>query len=126
MDNATEKAVVAYAVDQAAHVQHRTSDELRKAGIFVSGSGLRSTWVRHNLENKKIRLKELGEKVASYGIILTVAQVAALEKKKHDHEPFGEIETVHLGYPGGLRTHSTSATCKVWNVSPANLCRYIQ
>jgi len=126
VDNATEKAVIAYAVDQAAHVQHRTSDELRKTGIFVSGSGLRSTSVHHNLENKKTRLKELGKKVANDGIILTVVQVTALVKKKHDGEPFGEIETVHLGYLGGLRTHSTSATCKVWSVSPANLCRYIQ
>ncbi len=83
--------------DQPAHGQHRTSNELRKAGVFVSGSGVRSIWVRHNLENFKKRLKALEEKVASEGIILSDAQVAALEKKKHDDEACGEIEKAHPG-----------------------------
>src|SRR5690554_6896196 len=50
VDDATEQAVVAYAVEQPAHDQHRTSNELRKSGVFISGSGVRSVWVRHNLE----------------------------------------------------------------------------
>ena len=79
VDEETELAVKAYAVDQPAHGQQRTSNELRKKGIFVSGSGVRSIWVRHNLENFKKRLKALEEKVASEGIILTDAQVAAFE-----------------------------------------------
>ena len=61
---ATELAVLAYAIEQPVHGQHRTSNELRKMGIFVSGSGVRSIWVRHNLENFKKRLKALEEKVA--------------------------------------------------------------
>ena len=44
VDAATEQAVVAYAIDQPAHGQHRTSNELRKQGIFISGSGVRSVW----------------------------------------------------------------------------------
>lgn len=55
-------------------------------------------WVRHNLENFKKRLKALEEKVAKDGIILSDAQVAALEKKKYDDEACGEIETSHPGY----------------------------
>ena len=55
-DVATEQAVVAYAVDQPAHGQHRTSNELRKQGVFISGSGVRSIWLRNNLENVKKRL----------------------------------------------------------------------
>ena len=47
VDETTELAVVAYAVDQPAHGQHRTSNELRKSGVFVSGSGVRSIWIRH-------------------------------------------------------------------------------
>lgn len=43
-------------------------------------------------------------KVASEGIILTEAQVAALEKKKQDDEACGEIETVHPGYLGSQDT----------------------
>jgi len=104
VDNATEQAVIAHAVEQPAHGQHRTSNELRKAGVFVSGSGVRSIWLRHNLENFKKRLKALKEKVANEGVILSDAQVAALEKKKYDDEACGEIETAHPGYLGSLDT----------------------
>ena len=103
-DEATEKAVVAYATDQPAHGQHRTSNELRKQGIFISGSGVRSIWVRHNLENFKKRLFALEAKAANDGLILTESQVAALEKKKHDDEACGEIETLHPGYLGSQDT----------------------
>lgn len=50
-DEATERAVVEYAVEFPAHGQHRTSNELRKKGVFISGSGVRSIWQRHDLEN---------------------------------------------------------------------------
>lgn len=100
VDETTEKSVMDYAVAQPAHGQHRTSNELRKQGVFVSGSGVRSIWLRHDLENFKKRLKALEDKVATGGIILSDAQVAALEKKKHDDEACGEIETVH---PGSIR-----------------------
>ena len=104
VDEAIEQAVIAYAIEQPAHGQHRTSNELRKQGVFVSGSGVRSIWLRHNLENFKKRLKALEDKVANDGIILSDAQVAALEKKKHDDEACGEIETVHPGYLGSQDT----------------------
>jgi hypothetical protein len=104
VDVATEQAVVAYAVDQPAHGQHRTSNELRKQGVFISGSGVRSIWLRNNLENFKKRLKALEEKAANDGFILTDAQVAALEKKKHDDEACGEIEAAHPGYLGSQDT----------------------
>jgi transposase len=104
VDETTEKAVVEYAVDFPAYGQHRASNELRKKGVFISGSGVRSIWVRHNLENFKKRLKALEEKVANDGIILTDSQVAALEKKKHDDEACGEIETAHPGYLGSQDT----------------------
>ncbi len=38
VDEATEQAVIAYAVDLLVHGQTRTSNELRKKGIFVSGT----------------------------------------------------------------------------------------
>ncbi|MDP8051394.1 IS481 family transposase [Pasteurella atlantica] len=104
VDEATEQAVITYAIEQPAHGQHRTSNELRKKGIFVSGSGVRSIWLRHNLENFKKRLKALEEKVANEGIILTDSQIAALEKKKQDDEACGEIETAHPGYLGSQDT----------------------
>jgi len=104
VDETTEQAVVNHAIEQPAHGQQRTSNELRKLGIFVSGSGVRSIWLRHNLENFKKRLKALEVKVNSDGIILSDAQVAALEKKKQDDEACGEIETAHPGYLGSQDT----------------------
>lgn len=100
VDEAIEQAVISYAIEYPAYGQHRTSNELRKQGIFVSGSGVRSIWLRHRLENFKKRLKALEDKVANEGIILNGQQIAALEKKKHDDEASGEIETAHPGYLG--------------------------
>jgi hypothetical protein len=71
---------------------------------FVSGSGVRSIWLRNGLENFKKRFKALEEKVSSDGIILTESQVITLEKKKHDYEACGEIFTVHPGYLGSQDT----------------------
>lgn len=104
VDEAVEKAVTEYAIEFPAHGQHRASNELRKRGTFVSGSGVRSVWVRHNLANFKSRLKALEAKVAEDGIILTESQVVALERKKHDDEACGEIETAHPGYLGSQDT----------------------
>ena len=104
VDEVTEQAVIKYAVDYPAHGQHRTSNELRKQGVFVSGSGVRSIWLRHGLENFKKRLKALEDKVANEGIILADSQIAALEKKKNDDEACGEIETAHPGYLGSQDT----------------------
>ncbi|HEY6528395.1 MAG TPA: IS481 family transposase [Cellvibrionaceae bacterium] len=104
VDDAIEKAVLDYAVAQPAHGQHRTSNELRKQGVFVSGSGVRSIWLRQGLESFKKRLRALEDKVAREGILLSESQVAALERKKMDDEASGEIETHHPGYLGSQDT----------------------
>lgn len=104
VDEATERAVLQYATDYPAYGQARTSNELRKIGVFVSPSGVRSIWLRHNLQCFKLRLRALEELVAREGTILTEAQVAALEKKKHDDEVAGEIDTAHPGYLGSQDT----------------------
>ena len=104
VDPTIEKAVLDYALEQPAHGQHRTSNELRKTGVFVSGSGVRSIWLRHGVESFKKRLQALEEKVAKEGILLTDSQIAALERKKIDDEASGEIETHHPGYLGSQDT----------------------
>lgn len=104
VEDATEQVVKAYAIEYPAHGQHRTSNELRKQGVFVSGSGVRSIWLRHGLENFKKRLKALEIKVATEGIPLNDVQIAALEKKQQDDEVCGEIETAHPGYLGSQDT----------------------
>ena len=100
-----EEAVVAYAIDFPAHGQVRASNELRKRGVFISPTGVRSVWLRHELANFRSRLKVLEAKMAAEeGLVLTEAQVQALEKKKLDEENHGEIETAHPGYLGSQDT----------------------
>jgi hypothetical protein len=104
VDEATESAVIAHAIDQPAHGQVRASNELRKCGVFISPSGVRSVWLRHNLACFKDRLRALEEKMAKENLILTESQVQALEKKKQDDLVSGEIETAHPGYLGSQDT----------------------
>lgn len=104
VDENTESAVVAYAVEEPAHGQVRASNELRKRGVFISPSGVRSVWLRHNLECFKKRLARLEEKMAKENLILTESQVQALERKKKDDAVHGEIETFHPGYLGSQDT----------------------
>jgi transposase len=104
VDEATESAVVAYAVEQPAHGQVRASNELRKKGVFISPSGIRSVWLRNQLSCFKDRLRALEEKMAKENMILTESQVQALEKKKDDDLVSGEIETAHPGYLGSQDT----------------------
>ena len=104
MDSAVEEAVLAYAVENPAAGQVRVSNELRKKGIFVSPSGVRSVWLRHGLHTFRLRLSALEKKVAEQGILLTEAQIAALERKREEQQECGEIETAHPGYLGSQDT----------------------
>ncbi len=100
-----EDVVVAYAVEQPAYGQQRASNELRKKGTVVAPSTIRCIWFRHDLETFQKRLKALEAKVAQDGLILTEAQVAALERKKEEEQSKGEIETHHPGYLGAQDTY---------------------
>ena len=104
VDEKTEHAVIQYAVDFPARGQVRASNELPKLGVFISPSGIRCVWLRHELHNFKDRLKALETKVSKEGIVLTEEQVAALERKKLDDIACGEIETAHPGYLGSQDT----------------------
>ena len=100
-----EQAVLDFALEYPAHGQVRVSNELRKTGVFVSPSGVRSIWLRHKLQSRKLRLKALEAKVAKEGIVLTEAQVVALERQRATDEVHGEIETEHPGYLGSQDTY---------------------
>lgn len=104
VDEVTEEAVVEYAIEQPAHGQVRASNELRKRGVFISASGVRSVWLRHQLECFKKRLIALEKRMADEKLILTETQVQALERKKQDDAAHGEIETFHPGYLGSQDT----------------------
>jgi len=104
IDEVSEAAVVAFAVDFPAYGQVRASNELRKRGVFVSPSGVRCVWLRHALATFRQRLLALERKAAETGMVLTEAQVVALEKKRDDDLACGEIETAHPGYLGSQDT----------------------
>ncbi len=100
-----EDAVITIAIENPALGQHRASNELNRRGILISSSGVRSVWIRHDLETLKKRLKALEIKSAQEGILLTEEQLKCLEKAKLEKEAHGEIETEHPGYLGAQDTY---------------------
>jgi transposase InsO family protein len=100
-----EEAVVKMAFDYPAYGQARACNELRKLGIFISAAGIRCVWQRHDLEIFPKRLKALEARMAQEGLVLTEAQMMALERKKEKQEALGEIETEHPGYLGAQDTY---------------------
>lgn len=100
-----EEAVKSMAIEYPAYGQQRVSNELKKQGRLISPGGVRSIWLRHNLETFKKRLLVLEEKMAKENLILTEAQLIAIERRKENKEAFGEIETEHPGYLGAQDTY---------------------
>lgn len=100
-----EDAVVEMAYELPAFGQVRASNELKKKGVSISAGGVRSVWLRHNLETFKKRLKALEVKAAKENLILSESQLAALEKAKEQKVAHGEIESPHPGYLGSQDTY---------------------
>lgn len=100
-----EQSVKDIAIENPALGQLRASQELLKQGIIVSVAGVRSIWLRNDLETLSKRLKALEAKSAQDGLLLTEEQLKLLERSKSEKEAHGEIETQHPGYLGAQDTY---------------------
>src|SRR5262249_60322433 len=97
-------AVAGVGIERRARGQGRVAGALKRRGLSISPAGVRCVWQRHDLTSIKHRLKALEAKVAQDGILLTEAQIAALEKAKADKEAHGEFESECPGYCGAQDT----------------------
>jgi transposase InsO family protein len=105
VEEQVEKAVVEIALEKPAFGQVRVANELTRRGLFVSPTGVRSVWLRHDLETFRKRLKALEAKAAQEHLVLTEEQLRAMERAREEKEAHGEIETAHPGYLGTQDTY---------------------
>ena len=59
IDESIEKEILRFAIEFPAFGQLRVSNELKKQGILISPGGVRSVWLRNDLETMKKRLKRM-------------------------------------------------------------------
>ena len=111
-----EAAVIEMALEKPALGQVRVANELTKRGLFVSRTGVRSVWLRHDLETFRKRLKALEAKAAQEHLILTEEQLRAMERAREEKEAHGEIETAHPGYLGAQDTYYVGAIKSVGRI----------
>jgi transposase InsO family protein len=93
-----EQAILDYSLELPTHGHVRVANELNRKGIIISAGGVRSVWLRHNLQLKGLRLKRLEQWAADNAGILTESQVEALEAAREERQAHGEIESYHPGF----------------------------
>lgn len=98
-----ENAILDYSLKFPTHGATRTANELRLAGVTVSGSGVRGVWLRHDLETRHKRLLRLEAASRENVIVLTEEQVALLERVS----PEFRSRHVESSRPGELLNQDT-------------------
>ena len=82
----------------------RISEALKRRGSSISPAGVRCVWQGHDLTSMKLRPKALEAKAAQNGILLTDAQIVALEKGESGQGGASEFDSECLGYCGAQDT----------------------
>lgn len=75
-----EKEIINWAYEQPSYGQLRVSNELKKKGIDVSPGGVRTVWLRYDLETFHKRLRALKTKSVQEKFLLTEEQQKVIEK----------------------------------------------
>ncbi len=99
-----EQAVVRLALSQPAWGPMRVSGELQKHSLFISPSGIRRIWLRHDLQTSKLRLEALEAKTTQEELSLPEGRIIVPEQAQDRREVHSGIETGHPGYLGSQDT----------------------
>ncbi|MGR5235560.1 helix-turn-helix domain-containing protein [Vibrio alfacsensis] len=85
--------------------QKKVADALSDQGYVISPNGVRSVWLRYDLETKKKRLTALKVKIESGQVTLSEKQIAALNVQANSlKNAAGQLDTQ---YPGDLLVQDT-------------------
>lgn len=104
--------MVELALELPAYGQNRIANEvLKRYALKVSPQGVRSIWLRHDLQTMTKRLKALQAQSAQQGLVLTDAQLVALERAKREKRPRASLRPNVLA-TAARRIRSMSATSK--------------
>ena len=95
-----------WTIENPALGQMRVSQELLQRGIMVSAGGVRSIWIRHELETMGKRLKALEARSAPGRVFYSQrARYLLLKKQNLSVKPMARSKHTHPGYLGAQDTY---------------------